>query len=232
LQLTRLSALDATLPSHLATPLPAPPAPAVSALRSWKPVDAENELTPEVHARLPSVPPALARSMRLFSAEITRGDVSLGVVVHLFADYPRSPAHLSLDWIRPPKRVADGAKGPPPALAALASAPAMRLAKIHRGSARELTLLQMEGELNRPVEPPEELEQAGGIYSLSQLVLRAITLLDVYVETDGEAGGGATAIRGTLCSRRVRGRDRRRPFVFDPKSGQFDQSAQRATDRA
>ena len=57
-----------------------------------------------------------------------------------------------------------------------------------------------------------------------------LTLLDVYVETEGE-GGGATAIRGTLCSRRVRGRDRRRPFVFDPKSGQFDQAAQRVSEQ-
>ena len=55
---------------------------------------------------------------------------------------------------------------------------------------------------------------------------RAVLLLDAYVETDGE-GGGAPAIRGALCSRRVRGRDRRRPFVYDPKSGQFDQAAQR-----
>ena len=76
----------------------------------------------------------------------------------------------------------------------------------------------------RPAEPPPELLQSAGIYSLSFSVQRAITLLDVYLETEGD-GGGATAIRGTLCSRRVRGRDRCRPFVYDRKSGQFDQSA-------
>jgi len=81
----------------------------------------------------------------------------------------------------------------------------------------------MEKELNSPAEPPPELAQHGGAYALSSTMQRAITLLDVYLETEGE-GGGATAIRGTLCSRRVRGRDRRRPFVYDPKSGQFDQS--------
>ena len=113
-------------------------------------------------------------------------------------------------------------RGPPPALEAVASAAALRVAELHRGGSRDLALLQMESELNRPVEPPDELLQSDGIYSLSFAVQRAITLLDVYVETDGD-GGGATAIRGTLASRRVRGRDRRRPFVFDPRSGQFDQ---------
>ena len=62
------------------------------------------------------------------------------------------------------------------------------------------------------------------VFALSMSIQRAITLLDVYVETEG-LGGGATAIRGTLCSRRVRGRDRQRPFVYDRKSGQFDQTA-------
>ena len=103
----------------------------------------------------------------------------------------------------------------------------MRVAKLHRAALRDLDLLQMETELNAPAEPPSELQQHEGVYSLALSLQRALTLLDAYVETDGD-GGGACAIRGTLCSRRVRGRDRRRPFVFDPKSGQFDQAAQRA----
>ena len=82
----------------------------------------------------------------------------------------------------------------------------------------------MEEELNRPGEQASELQQGGGVFALALGVQRAQTLLDVYLETEGD-GGGATAIRGTLCSRRVRGRDRRRPFVYDPKSGQFDQPA-------
>ena len=84
--------------------------------------------------------------------------------------------------------------------------------------------MRRRSELNAPSEPPPELTQHSGAVSLSFAVQRALTLLDVYAETEG-VGGGATAIRGTLCSRRVRGRDRRRPFVFDPKSGQFDQAA-------
>ena len=82
----------------------------------------------------------------------------------------------------------------------------------------------MEAELNRPAEAREETDQSGGVFSLAFGVQRALSLLDIYCETEGD-GGGATAIRGTLCSRRVRGRDRRRPFVYDPKSGQFDQAA-------
>ena len=82
--------------------------------------------------------------------------------------------------------------------------------------------------LHPPVQAPTQAARAhpqhGGVYSLTFAVQRAITLLDVYLETEGE-GGGATAIRGTLCSRRVRGRDRRRPFAYDSTSGQFDQSS-------
>ena len=223
LQLARLSALDVTLPAHLATPLPSPPAPAVSVLKAWRQLDYENDLSADARARLPTV----RASQRIFHAELTRGSVSLGVTVCLFADFPRSAAHLSLDWIQPPARFAAGAKGPPAALEALASPAAVRVAKLHRAATRDVGLMQMEVELNRPSEPPAELMQADGIYSLSFAIQRAVTLLDAYVETDGE-GGGATAIRGTLCSRRVRGRDRRRPFVFDAKSGQFDQAAQRS----
>ena len=236
LQLTRLASLDASLPPHLASPLPAPHSPEIAKLQAWRPLDLENDLTPEQKAKLPTVPAWLLPSQRLYLAEISRhtlgspsASVTLGVIIHLFADFPSSPAHITLDWLVPPKRFADGPAGPPPALEAVASAAALRVAELHRGGSRDLALLQMESELNRPVEPPDELLQSDGIYSLSFAVQRAITLLDVYVETDGD-GGGATAIRGTLASRRVRGRDRRRPFVFDPRSGQFDQGGSKRGD--
>lgn len=227
LQLSRLARLDATLPAHLASPLPGPPMPPASGLTAWRRVDYENDLSADARARLPAVPSWRARSQRLYHAEISRGQVVLGVTISLFADFPRSAAHLSLDWTTPPSRFAAGPPGAPTALEALASPAAVRVAKVHRAALRDLALLQMERELNHPAEPPSELSQHEGVYSLSVAIQRAIMLLDAYIETDGD-GGGACAIRGTLCSRRVRGRDRRRPFVFDPFSGQYDQAAQRA----
>jgi hypothetical protein len=224
LQLSRLSRLDPAIPPALARPLPAPPAPPVSKLVLWRVVDSVDDLAVSTRSRLPAVPLSLAHGMRMYHATIQRGDVSLGLVIHLFADFPRSSSHITLEWIRPPPRVAAGPRGSPKALDALVQPAARRLASIHRAGAPDISLMQMEQELNRPAEPPLELLQSNGIYSLSFSVQRATTLLDVYIETEGE-GGGATAIRGTLCSRRVRGRDRCRPFVYDRKSGQFDQSA-------
>ena len=55
----------------------------------------------------------------------------------------------------------------------------------------------MESELNTPAEPPAELEQHDGAFRLSFLMQRALTLLDVYIETEGD-GGGSPAERRTL----------------------------------
>ena len=60
------------------------------------------------------------------------------------------------------------------------------------------------------------------LHCLSSLVLRARVLLDVYVATEG-GGWGPASVCGALAERSVRGRDRRKPFVFDPVAGQFDQ---------
>ena len=38
-------------------------------------------------------------------------------------------------------------------------------------------------------------------------------------------GGATAAVCGTLCSRRARGRDRRKPFHFSLATGQFDQAS-------
>ena len=78
----------------------------------------------------------------------------------------------------------------------------------------------MEAELSCPREAVEGEE---GELCLGVMMHRLRMLLDVYVETEGE-GGGSAAVCGTMCSRRVRGRDRRKPLVFDARSGQFDQS--------
>ena len=67
------------------------------------------------------------------------------------------------------------------------------------------------------------LEGEEGALCLGVMMHRLRMLLDVYVETEGE-GGGSAAVCGTMCSRRVRGRDRRKPFICDAPSGQFDQS--------
>ena len=78
----------------------------------------------------------------------------------------------------------------------------------------------MEAELGCP---RERVEGEEGELCLGVMMHRLRMLLDVYVETEGE-GGGSAAVCGTMCSRRVRGRDRRKPLIFDARSGQFDQS--------
>jgi hypothetical protein len=170
-------------------------------------------------------------------------------VLCLLSDFPASAPIVRLHWVVPPRRVAQGPAGPPPVLRAMAHPAALRLSALHRAACADLSLLQMEEELNRPglaenrlgsepqaggapqsaearqpQQPQQPQQPRSGVFALSLCMQRAISLLDVYVETEGD-GGGATAIRGTLCSRRVRGRDRRRPFVYDAGSGQFDQPA-------
>ena len=83
----------------------------------------------------------------------------------------------------------------------------------------------MEAELNAPREPHAAEGGAAGLdHALGFMMHRLRLLLDVYAETDAAEGGGSAAVCGTMCGRRVRGRDRRKPFVFDEASGQFDQS--------
>ena len=54
------------------------------------------------------------------------------------------------------------------------------------------------------------------------LVLQLRMLLDIYIATES-GGSGPAPILGVMCERRVRGRDRKRPFVFEPTACQFDQ---------
>ena len=58
--------------------------------------------------------------------------------------------------------------------------------------------------------------------ALSVLVAKLLLLLDVYLDTEGD-GSGATAVCGLVCNRRVRGRDRRKPFVYEAAVDMFDQ---------
>jgi len=66
-------------------------------------------------------------------------------------------------------------------------------------------------------------EDGSADFLLLRLLHRLRLLLDVYVETEGISG--ASRVRGALCNRVVRGRDRRKPFTFDEASRCFDQSA-------
>ena len=93
-----------------------------------------------------------------------------------------------------PARVAAGPKGPPKLLEQYAHPAALRLAALHRARIPDTTLLQMEEELNHPSEVPPELQQADGVYALSFALQRAIDLLDVYIETEGDGGGGALGL--------------------------------------
>ena len=109
----------------------------------------------------------------------------------------------------------------PTALRALADDTALQIAEQHAADAADNHLLHMQSELNAPREA--HASESGG-HCLLFLVHRLRMLLDVYVATVG-TGSGATAVCGALCSRRHRGRDRRKPYVFDGESGQFDQSS-------
>jgi hypothetical protein len=171
----------------------------------------------------PSLPAWRLHRSRLFYAQVRREAAALGLYIRLLADFPRSTVHVTLEWAHPPPATQRGGRGPPAALRAMAHPAALLAVAQAKTQTREPALVQMEAELNAPADPPAALRQHGGSFALSLTVQRAVSLLDVYLETEGQ-GGGATAIRGTLCSRRVRGRDRRRPFVYDPSSGQFDQS--------
>lgn len=163
---------------------------------------------------------AARRRHRLFTAELSRDQVRLGLTVVVHADYPRTRPRVHLHWIAAPAPPSTLSRGVPASLRALAHPAALALAERHRGDACDNNLLQMEAELGCPREAVAGEE---GELCLGVMMHRLRMLLDVYVETDGE-GGGSAAVCGTLCSRRVRGRDRRRPLVFDSRSGQFDQS--------
>ena len=170
-----------------------------------------------------SLPSLFGLSALLIWSQVRREAAALGLYIRLLADFPRSTVHVTLEWAHPPPATQRGGRGPPAALRAMAHPAALLAVAQAKTQTREPALVQMEAELNAPADPPPALRQHGGSFALSLTVQRAVSLLDVYLETEGQ-GGGATAIRGTLCSRRVRGRDRRRPFVYDPSSGQFDQS--------
>jgi hypothetical protein len=146
----------------------------------------------------------------------------LGATVQIFADFPRARPRVALAWVAPPARAR---RGPPAGLRALANAGALRLAATHAAAACDNNLVLMEAELNAPREPHAAEGGAAGLdHALGFMMHRLRLLLDVYAETDAAEGGGSAAVCGTMCGRRVRGRDRRKPFVFDEASGQFDQS--------
>lgn len=163
---------------------------------------------------------AARRRHRLFRCELSRSEVRLGAAVTVHADYPRTRPLVNLRWIRAPAPPSHVARGVPASLRALAHPAALALAERHSGAGCDNNLLQMEAELNCP---RERVEGEEGEHCLGVMMHRLRMLLDVYVETEGE-GGGSAAVCGTMCSRRVRGRDRRKPLIFDARSGQFDQS--------
>ena len=109
----------------------------------------------------------------------------------------------------------------PPALRALAEPAALRIASKNADDAFDNSLLAMAAELNAPRAADGGADADGWL--LVAMVHRLRVLLDVYMATEG-SGSGATAVCGALAPRRHRGRDRRKPFVFDGSTGQFDQS--------
>ena len=82
------------------------------------------------------------------------------------------------------------------------------------------------GRVATPSPPPRlcQVDRQGAPYHLLWVLHRARMLLDVYLETEGVGGGATAAVCGTLCNRRVRGRDRRKPFHFSKTTSQFDQA--------
>ena len=219
-QLTQLAA-GATSPAPGAAQ---PPRPLLSQLHGWaEETDAEaadeaDEVAGAAAAAFAAAPKK-AHGQRIFRAELRRGDVALGVRVAVAADYPRARPTAQLRWVAAPPT--SGA-AMPAALRALAQPAALMVAARHASEACDNNLLQMQSELNSPRESAGMVGEQGAL-CLGVMMHRLRMLLDVYVETEGE-GGGSAAVCGTMCSRRVRGRDRRKPFIFDAPSGQFDQS--------
>ncbi|KAL1529448.1 hypothetical protein AB1Y20_000395 [Prymnesium parvum] len=210
-QLRRLERCDTSLPAGVRG-VPLPPKPLVSVLSSWTPLDDD--------VRAPT-PRLRGVGLRSFRATLRHGELELLATLSLVADFPRTPPRTSLAWGVPPPQVAAGVRGPPAALRRLAKPAALHVAQAYKGEACDNNLLHMEAELNAP--PSSDMAvDVDPLYSLSSVVLRLRMLLDVYVATEG-VGWGPASVCGVLAERSVRGKNRRKPFVFEPSAGQFDQ---------
>jgi hypothetical protein len=226
-ELSRLST-HATAPPPPAA-IHMPPAPLVTKLTSWREIEAgAAELSLADASAMSAVPGWQRVSQRVFTATLERpqpaaaAPVQLSVLVQIFAEYPRAAPRVTLRWLSPPARVAAAAQRElPEAVAPLAAPAALRLARRHAAEAADPQLIQMQAELNAPL---PEVAAEGAPYHLLWTVHRARMLLDVYVETEPAGGGSSAAVCGTLCNRRVRGRDRRKPLHFSRTTGQFDQA--------
>lgn len=224
------------LSTHATAPPPPaaihmPPAPLVTKLTSWREIEMESgaaELSQAEASGMGTVPGWQRVSQRAFAATLERAQpaaaapVQLSMLVQVFAEYPRAAPRVTLWWDSPPARVAAAARRElPEAVASLAAPAALRLARRHAAGAADAQLIQMQAELNAPL---AEVAAEGAPYHLLWTVHRARMLLDVYLETEPTGGGRSAAVCGTLCNRRVRGRDRRKPLHFSRTTGQFDQA--------
>lgn len=239
---TELERLDQrhTLPPQPAAPA-LPPAPLVTKLTSWREVVGASDLDlagsggaepvwagAAAEALAGGVPAWRRASERVFVATLERAQpaentvVVLEMVVQVFADYPAAAPRVLLRWATPPARVAAAkTRELPAAMASFAAPAALQLAQRGAADAVDSRLHQMEAELNSPL---DAVAKEGAPFHLLWTMHRARMLLDVYLETESSGGGASAAVCGTLCNRRVRGRDRRKPFHYSKTTGQFDQA--------
>ena len=218
-QLLSLAKGESEPPSSL-LPVPLPSTPPLAQLQNWAEVR-ESELSAEARKALRCEPSWRAHGRRLFTATVSRADGRLSVTVHVGADYPLTTPIVHLRWLVPPARLARAAAGMvPPALAKLAKPAALRVAKQSAPLACDNQLRQLEKEVNSP---SETFPGADGAHALLLLVHRLRVLTDVYLDTE-EGGAAATGSAGVHYYRRVRGRDRRKPFLYDPATRLFDQN--------
>jgi len=212
LQLEQLKAGDTTLPDSFSQE-PVPPSALKCALRDWQQVNSIEELPSEVRQAAANSWGAETRGRSYFTATACRAEVILVLAVLIRAEYPRVRPSVLLRWRNRPPRVL----AMPSVLAELAHPAALAVASKRSAEAFDMQLAHLEQEVNQACAFAGRVDND---YVLLEATNRLRRLLDVYIETDG--GSGATAVCGSLCSRRVRGRDRRKPFIF--VASQFDQS--------
>ena len=216
-QLSYLSSAEATMPSSSTLdglPLSTP----ITQITQWQEINRAQDLSASFREHLLCEPSWRCCAQRIFTFEAEyRAQVVLSVTVQIFADFPTSLPFFSAQWLRPPQGIAVRTrKNLPSKLLSLAHPAALRLAHVHAVEATDNGLVQMLSVIN---EPPEKIVTNGAIPLLAWTIHRLRVLLDVYMATEGNEHVAAAC--NASCRRRVRGRERLKPFAFNVEDNEF-----------
>ena len=145
-------------------------------------------------------------------------------------EYPQAAPIFSLRYLKPPKSLSPQAKGedkdkkafpiPDKLKSKLIDDNALKFAQ-QSPLPYDNNLKNMEIEVNAHYDELVDVTGDTDHLLLSAQIKRLQVCLDIYIET--ERSGELHDKGGKLCLRQVRGRDRRKPFVFDEELGLFDQ---------